>query len=903
MNQVFTMSKKNLTSIVFLIIIVIAVLAYFIYPKFAKTDADPWLMVPNNSALILQFDKPSVLFDKLSDGNAFWASATKAAELKRIELQIVKIDELFSENDSYSNLLKNSPLMLSFHVDETNKTASTLFLSQFNAQVSDSEIKSFLSRELGTKYAVAGLNEREFGGLKIIDAVNENTIYLIFLDGIMLASSDLNLISESYRTYKSKGSNLTNDKDFVDVKNTAGNKIDARMFVNYSNLSSLLKLFSSEEEMQAVDWISNFASWTEVDILLKNDEIIMTGFTSFNNDSLNYLSLMKDQLPQKSLVYNYCPFNTDILLRLAYSDFYSHFNSSNNGNPDTYSLPGLNYNLTELLKLIGSEVAYGTNASQVNEFNKNSFALVHLKDRQRAKTVLKDISKVSGGKKSSKFNGYSINQIKYDKFLSSLFGSAFSPIKNNYYLFIGDFVVFANSKDMLTSILQMYDTGKTIDLNDNFKKYSDNLSSKDNLSLFIKPRDLISLLPKFVNLEINKALLRDKESLRDIQGMSFQFSNDGPMAYTNFYIKLGKTYSEENLALWKIKFDDEIVGKPYLVRDHTTNKFMVLAFDKSSKLYLVSTDGQLLWKKRIDGLPQGDIHQVDFYKNGKVQYLFNTRDFIYLIDKKGNFVKNYPKKLNPASTNSLNVFDYNRKRDYRIILAQADKKIYNYNLNGSKVDGWKEPHTRNIVNESVKRLVANNKDYILLTDIDNKTTIVNRKGKERIKIKGDFKKARNSSFFVNRTNSKGIIITTNEKGKLTYIKASGKLDKTDFGDYTKDHFFLYEDFNDDKSVDFIFVDGRKLRVFDRFKKELFSYDFEYEINIKPMYFSLGKKQSVLGIVSSQEKTIYLFDNMGNTIISKGLVGETAFTVGSLNNNRELNLITAAGDMLYNYRLK
>jgi hypothetical protein len=182
-------------------------------------------------------------------------------------------------------------------------------------------------------------------------------------------------------------------------------------------------------------------------------------------------------------------------------------------------------------------------------------------------------------------------------------------------------------------------------------------------------------------------------------------------------------------------------------------------------------------------------------------------------------------------------------------------------------------------------------------------TIVNRKGKERIRIKGDLKKARNSEFYVNRTNSKGIILTTNEKGKLSYIKSNGNLAQTDFGNFSKDHFFMYQDFNDDRSVDFIFVDGRKLRVFDRFKKELFSYDFEHEISVRPMYFSLGHKQSVLGVVSSEEKTIYLFDSRGNTIISRGLVGETPFTVGSLNNNRELNLITAAGKVLYNYQLK
>lgn len=897
------MLKKNISSIIFLSLIVIAVLAYFIYPKFAKTDADPWSMIPDNSALILQFDKPSDFLDKIMDDNDIWQSASISGEFKRIELQLLKLSDILAEKSSYIDLLNSSSLLVSYHIDKNKNSTARLFLSQIKTRIGLNDLKSFLSKQLGNKFAIIDMNERRFGGIKIIDAINESIIYLVFIDGVMLASSNLDLITQSVLIYKSGQTNFSTDDDFLAVKKTAGKKVDAKVYINYKNFADLMKLYTTKENYNVIDWFSQFASWSEVDVILKNDEILFNGYTSFANDSLSFLSRITNQVPQVNQVYNICPFNTDILLRLGFSDFYGHFLSSHKSETNSFSLPGLNYDITKLLQLIGNEVAIGNSANYLSEFNDKAFAVIHLKDRQRAESILNDMAKVSKGKRTTIVNGHSINQIKYEYLLSSLFGTAFGPIKNNYYMFIGDYAVFANSKDMLVSIMQMYDTGKTLDLNDNFKKYSDNLSTTENISLFIKPRDIVYLLPMFFENETNKLLFANKDVIKDVQGISFQFSNDGPLVYTNFYLKLGKTYSEENLALWKIQLDDEIVGKPSLVRDHSTNKYMVLAFDKSSNLYLIGTDGQLKWKKRIDGLPQGGIHQVDYFKNGKIQYLFNTRDFIYLIDKNGKFVKNYPKKLNPASTNGLNVFDYNRRKDYRLMLAQADKKVYNYNLNGTKVNGWKEPHTQNIVNESVKRVVANNKDYILITDIDNKTKIVNRKGKERIKIKGDLNKARNSDFYVNRTNSKGIILTTNEFGKLTYISSNGKLDQTDFGTYSKDHFFLYEDFNDDNSVDFIFVDGRKLRVYDRFKKELFSYDFEFEINIKPMFFSLGRKQSVLGIVSDQEKTIYLFDSKGNTIISRGLVGETPFTVGSLNNNRELNLITAAGSMLYNYRLK
>ena len=87
------------------------------------------------------------------------------------------------------------------------------------------------------------------------------------------------------------------------------------------------------------------------------------------------------------------------------------------------------------------------------------------------------------------------------------------------------------------------------------------------------------------------------------------------------------------------------------------------------------------------------------------------------------------------------------------------------------------------------------------------------------------------------------------------------------------------------------------------KNELFSYNFGSEITIKPSFFALGRKQHVLGVVADKERTIYLFDNKGEIIISKGLVGETPFTVGDLEDDNKINLVSAAGSILYNYRLQ
>jgi hypothetical protein len=368
-------------------------------------------------------------------------------------------------------------------------------------------------------------------------------------------------------------------------------------------------------------------------------------------------------------------------------------------------------------------------------------------------------------------------------------------------------------------------------------------------------------------------------------------------------MKQGRHTKEENLALWKVELNENIYGKPALVWDHRTKTYNTVVFDVMSNMYLINAQGQIKWKKRIDGPPLSDICEVDFYKNGKTQYLFNTKDFIYLIDRNGSFVQGYPIKINPSATNGLSLFDYKKNKDYRLMIAQADKIIYNYTIKGKKVTGWKKPRTKDIVKDKICRIVANGKDYFIIPDISDNILIVNRRGERRINLKGNFEKARYSAFYPNKTNSKGIIITTDKQGRLVYITSSGKLAYTVFGDFSPAHFFLYGDFDGNGTSDFLFLDGKELKVFDRFKKVLFSYTFNADITERPVIFDLGRNRKALGVVSSAEKTIYLFDQNGNTIISGGLVGETPFTVGSVNNDRELNLITASENVLYNYRIK
>jgi hypothetical protein len=257
--------------------------------------------------------------------------------------------------------------------------------------------------------------------------------------------------------------------------------------------------------------------------------------------------------------------------------------------------------------------------------------------------------------------------------------------------------------------------------------------------------------------------------------------------------------------------------------------------------------------------------------------------------------------LSPTATNGIAVFDYEGKKNYRLLIAKEDNRIYNYDIKGLPIRGWKKPMAKETITRPVEHVRMRNKDYLVVSDIDGNVMILNRRGSYRINLKEEYLQAAHSSFYPNRTNSaKGIMLTTDQQGNLTYIQSTGRLAKTGFGEFTPGHYFLYEDFDNNGHKDFIYLDKNELVVYDRFKQTIMQHTFKNEISSSPVIIPVSANRNIIGIVSGASRKVYLFDDEGKLISTPDMVGNTQILVGSLLNDGQLNLIVGSGRTLYNY---
>ena len=634
------------------------------------------------------------------------------------------------------------------------------------------------------------------------------------------------------------------DPDFARLQKTLGQNVKAHVYYHHPN------------------------GWALLDVLPEDRHLVMTGY-ALASDSTSAWRPLKYQLPVKNSVVNILPSDTRFMHHLGMSDYASYWESF--CNKESIAAFNKKYSTDVENKLLAflSEVSF-------NKFGKNNREVFvgRMNDPSAVIKFMERLASKMGVAGSQNCQGYALYDLGKSSFIPDIFGDDFKTMKRCCYAIVDQYLVMAANIETLQEVIACYRSGRTLDLNENFRAFQQKMLESANITFFEVKKDR-------------------KEAL--------QLASSKDLVYTNVCISWDAEVKSENNVRWKVNLDASLSGKPFILEDHSSSNKNVVAFDRNNKMYLIDSEGNILWTKQLEEVPMSEVFTVDAQNNGQLQFLFNTAHTIQLIDRNGNNHEGYPIRLPFEASNGLSVFDYNGNHDYRLLLFSTDRLLYNYDIQGKEVEGWNRHRAEDKVTLPVRHLVADNKDYLIVSDVNGGVRILDRQGRIRIPLTADMQKSALNDIYTNATNTKkGLFLTSDKEGKLLYITADGLLNRTDFGTYSEKHFFLYEDFNGDQDPDFIYLDGQELHVFDRFKKELFAHHFDVEITTKPVFFRISRNKRMLGVVSEKAREITLIDRKGNMIVNSGLVGETPFAVGSLHNDQQINLVTGVGNALFNY---
>jgi len=361
---------------------------------------------------------------------------------------------------------------------------------------------------------------------------------------------------------------------------------------------------------------------------------------------------------------------------------------------------------------------------------------------------------------------------------SDLLREAFEPLLDRlqapgYFARLDNFLVFTTTLEALQNLISAYHRNDTYASGGLYPKLQAYLALETSAlaiaedpgkSIFLADTASVTALPAALLDALPEGYLYTAQlnSAEPFDLLEYQFRRKGDPTGSGSSVDLVFTQ----------KLDGLLTAGPFFLKNHLNGHMDVAVQDDQNQLYLFSDKGTLFWKKKIPGPVQGRIHQIDIFKNGRLQMAFTTPDKLMVLDRNGKTVSPFPREFAGGNLGPLALFDYEGNRNYRLVVTQG-AKVYMFDGRGQTVSGFKFRDAGSPVVGAAQHMRIGKRDYLLFRLENGQLKILNRVGDTRIKVAGTFDFSDNGIFLF-----RDAITFTDRTGNLISIEPSGKVSRS-----------------------------------------------------------------------------------------------------------------------------
>ncbi|HKJ42096.1 MAG TPA: DUF3352 domain-containing protein, partial [Sunxiuqinia sp.] len=745
------------------VVLIGAIYFIFVYQSKSYSGNDIFRAVPLRTPLIIEVPEMDNLLDHLTTENPMIAELKQMKEFNGFFSDIQSIKTAFKDNHQLRRILQDKPVLVAFNI-EGKTNIGCLYVSTVNNRKEKTELINYFNSLPGAQQG--GLSKRNYDNNEIYQVkLGDSSFSFAIKDGVFLFSRYSIFIEQAIR--QMMATNLMEDHQFKALYNTVSSNSDFNVYVNHDQFPLFISHTIPWSFRKSLQLVRSYAGWTELDANIKDSGILLNGYSFSNDSNNNYLNVFDRQKPIRPNIADVLSSNTSLFINYSLENL-DHFFSDYE---DYLKKQGLYYSretklknidrytkvpFLTLFKEIAKEnfaVAYGTVTQ--NDPTQNRFFLAEVKGnsiaRQKLMPLLENYAKSNKSALKDMETSYQIQKDKaftiykfpFQHVPEILFGQAFAGVESNYLCFYNNYLLFADNLNAMKNYIHDLVLSSTLENDNQFQDFDDDLSNRCSFYFYVDVSKAFYLGNHFFRENIAKALVENEQSIRKFHALGWQFAANSGHFLNTINLKFSPVLKEEPQTVWQSKLDSTVAIKPQLVINHTDKKNKeVIIQDTKNNLYLINKEGVRLWKVKLSGRIMGEIYQVDYYQNGKLQYLFNTKDKLYLIDRNGNNVARFPINFRSPATNGVALFDYNNNRHYRYFIACENNQVYAYDREGKLVKGWAFKGTDGTVTNPVKHFRVGNKDFIVCAD-HYKTYILDRRGDTRVKTPANFEHSGN----------------------------------------------------------------------------------------------------------------------------------------------------------------
>jgi len=875
---------------------------------------------------------PSVIIETKDFGN-FMGS------LKKDNLVYQELNSIFKFNSANSiihcldSLCKFTSIKTScntgnvvFCFDNTGGILLQTAIAEFPEDIKEKSLLKDITKDLESG---GPIKERDYKDVTIMELSQKNApkLYYTVKNHLLILSYSAVCIEKSVDILNDAKPIAGRDAGFASVYSSSGKNEPANIYINVSTLSVILPKLVKTELSDNISNLKYFSGWAGLDLNIAAEKLSFNGFI-YDKDSINnFAKILKSQELCVINSRNILPDNTAFYTVLAFNDYASFDKSLTQYLKNTDKDKLREQKIAELNKTTGVDIRKSFYPMIDNEIcisvinavsaieEPSYYTIAGLKSQSAGIMELEkiiDVVALKTGTSAKEFKteikidestSISCYKLPFENLPELLFGELFSNCSGNYVCFIKNFMVFSDSKESLHKFAYDAILNKTMETSIEHNLFLENFSDKSLMFSYFSFPNGHSYLKRFLNEDAAKIFGTNTDCVQRLGYTGYQITIANDMLYNNIVIEHSQDVAEKPQTVWESRLDNNVIVKPALVVNHNDNSKEILVQDEKNILYLLSNSGREVWRIKLDEQIVSKIYQIDLYKNGKFQYLFSTKTQLHVIDRLGNHIEKFPVSLRTASTGPMALFDYEDNLNYRILIPCEDKKIYLYDAKGSLVKGWEFEETEHNVISEISHYTIGSEDYIVFHD-SYKSYFLNRTGNSKIDFLTEFTFSEKNKIWLDNNTTPARFVATDSKGILRFFNTDGTQDSLKIKEFSEKHYFAMEDVNSDGVSDYIFIDGKRLEVYNKSKKLILSYDFTSDVSAEPAFYKFPSNQTKIGIVCKADSKIYLINQDGSLFNGFPLHGLTPFSIGYLNNSaNKFNLLVGGPEnLLYNYEV-
>jgi hypothetical protein len=697
------------------LLLVLATLAGAIYTLWTwkgpgTTATDPWDAVPQHAAIVVYVPQAWSTWDRATHTTQLWGAFANAPGVAAAGRLLDRLALRLENDAALRNTVGDGPVLVAIMRSGGDRMGS-LFVGTRNGegQPADQALAEVLGADAATLQALA-----TGGSVQVRPDTALPPLSLALHNGLWLLASDPGIMDEALLQLKG-GTSLATDSLLSKARSTLGAGADAHILAHSARAQRLLNTWWRPDALERMEVP---AGWVALDLRIRPDALLMSGLLVPESDDA-VLATVRAQGNGSNNVQRMLPAKVSTARMWHVSDaakWIEGLPAGAKADPATEAL------CSWVSGTVGTATAPGTDpASDLY------WAFFGTQDSTLAVERLNSLCTTACD--TLAYRGARLTRMPEASTHERVLGKDFAALATPWWVVLGDVILFSNTPAALMSSIDVWNDGGSLAEDERAAAWNARLSAEAGRTLWCDVARTRGLLQRGLKPDAAVGAMAMDSLWNALGGLTLQLSA-GQHGY--YHVVLGLQHAplaaQAGSTAWSVALGAPVQRPPDLVRNHVNNTREVLVQDAQHRLHLLASTGQVLWTRQLEGPILGRITQVDRFRNDKLQYLFNTANTVFLVDRNGKDVGGFPFTLKSPATAPLAVFDYENERDYRVLVPTADKRLVNLGLDGQVVKGWEAKPLSAAATGLVRHLRIKGRDHLVVPTADGKLHCLDRRG-------------------------------------------------------------------------------------------------------------------------------------------------------------------------------